>query len=147
MYNPKIVGKGIDEKETAIGLAIMNIVEIVDLYDIAEAYRDEYVIDAEEVKSFLETCVPKLKIKYPPTLKIEIPKINITIKFPNIVIPSRSRLRMKADGYHKREEKYYVGRVKPRYLKNGKLFGLRKQLRRQSGGPDKTSGFFGSKSF
>jgi hypothetical protein len=139
--------EGIDEKETAIGLAIMNIVEIVDLYDIAEAYRDEYVIDAEEVKDFLDNCVPKLKIKYPPTLKISIPKINITLKFPTRPIRQRGRLRDKAEGYNKREEKYYVGRTKPRYLKNGNIFSGKKQSRRQSGGPAKTSGYFGSKSF
>jgi hypothetical protein len=135
--------EGVDEKETAIGLAIMNIIEIVDLYDIAEAYQDEYVTDPEEIKSFLEKCIPRFKATYPTLLTKGIEFNFPSFKFPTFSIPKRKRLREKAEGYTKREDKYYVGRTKPRYLKGGKFFKVGKTGRRQVKGTP-LSGNFGT---
>ena len=69
------------------------------------------------------------------------------VRIPPIPFPQRNKITEKARGETRRKEKYYIGRTKPRFLKNGKFFSANKQFRRQSGGPAKTSGFGGKLSF
>lgn len=130
--------EGVEEKEIAIGLALLNQIEIVDLYDIVESYGDEYIVDKEEIKRTFKECAGKLVVRGPG-----LPPVRI----PPIPFPQSNKIKDKARGKIRRKEKYYIGRTKPRFLKNGRFFSTNKLFRRQSGGADKVSGFGGSRSF
>tara|TARA_Y100000385_G_scaffold218258_1_gene227528 strand:+ start:2039 stop:3265 length:1227 start_codon:yes stop_codon:yes gene_type:complete len=135
--------EGIDEKLTAIGLALNNIIQIVDLYDIAEAWADEYnPSDSDDFVEILRDCPggSRLRVKLPSFfnkgVNLEFPSINVIKSFSGIKIKFTgiSKVREKGRDYGDRNEKYYAKGAKPRYLKGGKFFGIGKTIRRQGKG-------------
>ena len=143
--------EGIDEKLTAIGLAVGNApsLEIVDLYSIAEAWQDQYnSSDSDDFVEMLEDCPGRLYITKPPFFNkgvewgfpkgsIELPKI----KLPNFGFAGRDKVRQKGKDYGGRNEMYFVGRYKSEYMKRGGG-----QKKRNAIGSNRGGGFLGSKS-
>lgn len=146
--------EGIDEKLTAIGLAIgpgIPSLEIVDLYSIAEAWQDQYNnSDSDDFVELIKDCPGRLYIKEPtfyakgvdisfPKGSIKIPKIEfnkINFKFSG-----KDKLRQKGKDYGGRNEMYFVGRYKSEYFGKGGGQKKRNAINSNRGG-----GFLGSKS-
>lgn len=152
-YNPSVrTGyysgyiEGWDEKETAIGLAMdLNpSVEIVDLYDISEAWAGEY--DSEGILDFIKDCPGKINVKIPPAAvrdtEINWPTLNLFTKWPKFNLNIKysggsSRVSSKAEKF--KPVRYDVKGTKPLYLDNGKFMGKSASKQRKTNTGNKTT--------